>query len=94
VGWGSNNKFLYLRFRDIGVMGGGKTLAVELQPGKELPALPPSGLKSADDIKRLKAAAEIDMAGKGVFAPGPNPSIYAYTRVIVQRNLYKIPLEE
>jgi hypothetical protein len=74
-------------------MGGGKTLAFELRPGKELPVLPPSGLKSAEDMKGLKAAAEFDMTGKGVFAPGPNPSIYAYTRVIVQRNLYRIPLE-
>ena len=64
-----------------------------LPPGEELPVLPPSGLKSAEDIKGLNAVAEIDMTGKGVFAPGPNPSIYAYTRVIVQRNLYRIPLE-
>jgi DNA-binding winged helix-turn-helix (wHTH) protein/Tol biopolymer transport system component len=93
IGWGPNGKFFYLRFRDIGAMGGGKTLAFELRPGKELPVLPPSGLKSAEDMKGLKAAAEFDMTGKGVFAPGPNPSIYAYTRVIVQRNLYRIPLE-
>jgi hypothetical protein len=30
---------------------------------------------------------------KAVFAPGPNPNVYAaYTRVTVQRNLYRIPL--
>ena len=92
IGWGPNGKFLYVRFRDIGEQGGGKTLAFELPPGKELLALPPSGLKSAEAAKGLKVAAEIDMSGKGVFAPGPDPSIYAYTRLTVQRNLYRIPL--
>jgi hypothetical protein len=33
------------------------------------------------------------MTGKGIFAPGPDPSTYVYTRLTVQRNLYGIPLE-
>ena len=91
IGWGPDGKF-YLRFRDIGEMGGGKVVVLDLPPGKDLPTLPPNGLNSIDDMKGLKAVAEIDTGGKVIFAPGPNPSIYAYTRATVQRNLFRIPL--
>ena len=64
-----------------------------LPEGEELPKLPPGGLRSAEDTRGLKVVAEIDMNGKAVFAPGPNPFVYAYTRLTVQRNIYRIPLE-
>jgi DNA-binding winged helix-turn-helix (wHTH) protein/Tol biopolymer transport system component len=93
AGWGPGSKFFYLRFRDVGEVGGGKTIVIGLSPGKDLPMLPPSGLKSVDDIKGLNVVADIDTTGMGVFAPGPNPSVYAYSRVTVQRNLFRIPLK-
>ncbi|MGC1298649.1 MAG: winged helix-turn-helix domain-containing protein [Alloacidobacterium sp.] len=93
IGWGPDGKLLYLRFRDLGEMGGGRTIAIALPTGRELPILPPSGLKSIDDTKGLNVVADIDMSGKVIFAPGPDPSIYAYTRMTVQRNLYGIPLK-
>lgn len=93
AGWGPEGKYFYLRFRDLGEQGGGKTIVLTLPPDGELPSLPPSGLKSVEEVKGLNVVEEIDMTGKSVFAPGPNPSIYAYTRVTVQRNLYKIPLQ-
>jgi hypothetical protein len=92
AGWGPGSKFLYLRFRDMGEMGGGKTIAVGLPAGKELPKLPSSGLKSVEDTKGLNVVANIDMKGMVVFAPGPDPSIFAYVRRTVQRNLFRIPL--
>ncbi len=55
--------------------------------------LPPSGLKSVDDVKGLNVVADIDTTGMRMFAPGPNPSVYAYSRVTVQRNLFRIPLK-
>ena len=93
VAWGPDSKFLYLRFRDIGEMGGGKTIVIGLPAGKELPMLPPDGLKSVKDVKGLNVVAEIDMSGMTIFAPGPSPSIYAYDRRTVQRNLFRIPLK-
>jgi Tol biopolymer transport system component/DNA-binding winged helix-turn-helix (wHTH) protein len=92
AGWGSDGKYFYLRFRDIGEQGGGKTVVLGLAEGKDLPDMPAGGLKSAEDAKGLNVVAEIDMRGRSIFAPGPNPSIYAYTRVTVQRNLFAIPL--
>jgi Tol biopolymer transport system component len=93
AGWGPGGKVLYLRFRDVGEMGGGRTFAIAIPAGKDLPVLPPSGLKSAEDLRKLNVVADIDMTGMAVFAPGPNPSIYAYVRKAVQRNLFRIPLK-
>jgi hypothetical protein len=49
-------------------------------------------LKSAENLIKLRVA-EIDMKRITIFAPGPDPSVYAYVRTSVQRNLYQIPLE-
>jgi len=92
VAWGTDSKFLYLRFRNIGEMGGGRTFVIALPPGRDLPNLPEGGLKSPADVKGMNLVAEIDMKGMTIFAPGPNPSIYAYVRTSVQRNLFRIPL--
>jgi len=92
VGWGPGGKFFYVRLRAIGAMGGGKAYVIALPPGKSLPALPSGGIKSANDLKSLNVVAVIDMAGRSLFAPGPNPSTYAYARMTVQRNLFRIPL--
>ena len=93
AGWGSGGKFLYIRFRTSGETAGGRTIAIGLPAGKDLPMLPASGLKSAEDVKGVNVVAEIDMTGKSVFAPGPEPSVYAYSRMMVQRNLFRIPLK-
>ena len=93
AGWGSGGKFLYIRFRKAGEMGGGNTIVIGLPAGQELPELPPSGLTSAQDARRLNVVAEFDMTGKTVMAPGPDPSVYAYSRTTVQRNLFRIPLK-
>jgi hypothetical protein len=93
AGLGPGGKFLYIRFRKPGEIAGGKTIVIGLPAGKELPMLPPGGLKSAENIKGVNVVAEIDMTGKTDFAPGPDPSIYAYSRMTVQRNLFRIPLQ-
>jgi DNA-binding winged helix-turn-helix (wHTH) protein/Tol biopolymer transport system component len=92
AGWGPGGRFLYIRFRDNGEMAGGKTIVIGLLTGEEVPHLPPSGLQPTDDLKGVNVVAEIGMTGKAIFAPGPDPSVYAYSRMTVQRNLYRIPL--
>jgi len=44
-------------------MGGGNAFVIGLPAGKELPALPDSGLKSVQDVKGLNVVAVIDMTG-------------------------------
>jgi hypothetical protein len=91
--WGPGGKFFYIRFRNIGEKGGGKSIAITLPQGKELPDLPLSGFNSQEDVKGVHVVAEIDMKDKTIFAPGPNPSVYAYVKATVQRNLFRIPLD-
>jgi hypothetical protein len=93
IAWGAGGRFLYMRFRDVGEMGGGKTIVIALPKGKELPNVPPSGFKSAEDVNGVHVVAEIDMKDKTIFAPGPNPNVYAYVKATVQRNLFRIPLD-
>ena len=93
AGWAPDGRFFYVFFREIGVMGGEKTIVIALPPGQVLPPLPPDGLSSPKDTKGLDVVAEIDMKGMSRFAPGPDPFIYAYVRASVQRNLFRIPLQ-
>ena len=91
-GWAPDGKYFYVRLRPIGESGGGKVFVIGLPSGKSIPALPASGIKSEADLKDLNAIAVIDMRGKLLFAPGPSPSVYAYSRLTVQRNLFRVPL--
>ena len=52
-----------------------------------------AGLQSAEDVKGLNVVTEVDMTGKSDFAPGPDPSTYAYSRMTAQRNLFRIRLK-
>jgi DNA-binding winged helix-turn-helix (wHTH) protein/Tol biopolymer transport system component len=92
AGWSSDGKVLYVRFREMGEAGGGRTMAIGLPVGRELPNLPASGLKSVDDLKGLNVVADLDMQGIRIFAPGNDPSAFAYVRTTVQRNLFSMPI--
>jgi hypothetical protein len=93
IGWGPGDNILYLRFRNVGTIGGGRTVAIELQRGEELPSLSGSGLDSLEDLTHLKVLANIDMKDVAVFAPGPDPQTFAYSRITIQRNLFRIPID-
>jgi Tol biopolymer transport system component len=56
---------------------------ISLSPGQ-----PPPRLVSEKDLGRLA----VKVADRLRIYPGPNPSIYAFARETVQRNLYRIPL--
>ena len=92
VAWGSGGKYFYVRLRDAGSMGRGKVYVLAVPAGQSLPILPPTGIHSADDFNGMNIVSVIDTSGFYKFAPGPNPSTYAYTRRNVQRNLFRIPL--
>jgi hypothetical protein len=64
---------LEIRFRDNGEMAGGKTIVIALPAGTEVPHLPPSGLKPADDLKGLNVVAEIGMTGRRFSLLAPIP---------------------
>jgi hypothetical protein len=54
-----------------------------------LPSLPASGFRSKEEVAALPGARVIV---EPAAIPGPNPSIYAFTKVATQRNIYRVPV--
>jgi Tol biopolymer transport system component len=80
IHWSPDGRFFYV---GIGVLG--RTFAIPIPPGQQLPELPSTGI----DTAKLPGVQEIARAN--VF-PGPDPSIYVFTETHLQRNLFRIPL--
>jgi hypothetical protein len=64
--------------------------------GKTLPDLPVAGLKSEADVAGIRGV-KVSDAGLSTrpssgIAPGPSPSLCAFLKQSVHRNLYRIPL--
>jgi hypothetical protein len=89
VAWARDGKFFYI---NLSGMSGGltRTYAIPLRRGSMMPDLPPAGVKSADDLKNLPGVQIIEAPSP--IAPGMSPSTYAFTKSIVHRNLYRVPL--
>ena len=82
MGWSPDGRFLYLTFA-------GSTYAIPLQPGQVLPPIPAKGFPSKEAVAALPGARLV--SEESVF-PGPNPSIYAFTKITTQRNIYRVPV--
>ncbi|MGH9385776.1 MAG: protein kinase domain-containing protein [Vicinamibacterales bacterium] len=82
LSWSPDRKFLYFNFRR-------SVYAIPLRPGQMLPPLPATGLSTEKDIAALPGARLIPQ--QEAFA-GPNPSVYAFTKVATQRNIYRVPV--
>ena len=76
LSWTPDGRFLYLKFA-------ASTYAIPLQPGHVLPPIPASGFQSKEAVAALPGARLISEEER-VF-PGPDPSIYAFTKVAPQR---------
>jgi Tol biopolymer transport system component len=85
VDWGPGGKFLYVSFGFFAAYN----VAIPIPSGEALPALPDNGLQGKEDARALP---DVRILESGEIAPGPDPSIYAFVRSTVQRNLYRIPL--
>ncbi len=83
VRWSPGGRYLYIMLPGGGPSG--KTFAVPLPPGWEVPNLPPTGI----DLAGVPGAFEID---RPLISPGPDPSTYVFTETRLQRNLFRIPL--
>ena len=68
----------------------GTTYALPLRPGQSLPDLPPDGFTGEADVARLKSIQRVVDSPDAT--PGPSLEVYAYSREVVQRNLYRIPV--
>jgi eukaryotic-like serine/threonine-protein kinase len=94
VSWAANGAFLALRFSpnspNAGFINGEpKTVIVPLRRGTVFPRLPNSGLGSVSEAASLPGAKVIE---EDDARPAQDPSIYAFVRGAVHRNLYRIPI--
>jgi hypothetical protein len=69
---------------------GAWTFSVPLRPGEAVPPIPAGGFHSEEEIARLPGARKIDANN---LVPGPSADVYAFYRVTIQRNLYRIPIQ-
>lgn len=69
-------------------MGSTQSFLVPIAPGKSLPSLPVGGIRSKSDLASLKGAVSIPAP----ISPSAQPGVYAFRRMSVHRNLYRIPL--
>jgi hypothetical protein len=83
MNWSPDGRFVYLKFS-------GSTYAIPLKTGETLPRIPASGFESKEAVAALPGA-RIVSDEANVF-PGPDPSIYAFTKVTTQRNIYRVPV--
>jgi serine/threonine protein kinase/Tol biopolymer transport system component len=90
--WTRDQKALFFSFFPSDGSSEAPTFVVELPPGKALPPLPPGGIQSQADVRKLPVNNVIDHR-PGVF-PGITQSVYAFRRQLVQRNLYRIVLPQ
>ena len=88
--WSPDGTFFYVGSdRSAFSTSTGRTLAIPVPAGKSLPDLPAAGINVADGAVELPGAVTIE---GGRISPGPDPSIYVFTRTDSQRNLFRIPL--
>lgn len=91
MGWAPDGRYMYFSIATgwMNLFGSGRTYILPTRPGTMFPAIPPGGFQSPDQIAnaphvRMIEAADIDL--------GPTPDVYAFSREVIQRNLYRIPL--
>jgi Tol biopolymer transport system component len=86
--WSFDGRLLYVS-RGNTVTSPARTLAIPIPAGQMLPDLPPSGIGSIAGGLKLPGAVLIEHDS---VSPGPDSSSYLFTRMDLQRNLYRIPL--
>jgi Tol biopolymer transport system component len=87
--WAPDGKFLYLGVQPESRESPGKTVAIPLPAGEMLPDLPVLGFRGLDDPSAFPGSRLID--GYEI-SPGPDPSIFAYVKTTMHRNLFRITL--
>jgi DNA-binding winged helix-turn-helix (wHTH) protein/Tol biopolymer transport system component len=91
VAWAPDGRFLYVGVEPSSRTSLGKTLAIPLAQGEMLPNLPASGIRGPEDVSAFPRARLI--AGWRI-SPGLDPSTFAYTKVTMHRNLFRISLRD
>jgi eukaryotic-like serine/threonine-protein kinase len=90
--WSHDERFFFLRIRAEGSGEGGKVFVIAQAPGRPTPNFPSDGVDREKDLSGLPVVQKLDVEGISHISFGHDPSVYAFSRVSVHRNLYQIPL--
>jgi hypothetical protein len=86
--WGSSDRFFYI---PIGASTSApKTVALPVPAGAVLPKLPDGGFTGNENLAEFPGSRVLE---GWAISPGPDPSVYAYVKTSMHRNLFRIPLE-
>jgi hypothetical protein len=85
--WAPDGKFLYVGIAPASQTSRGKTIAIPIAPGDTLPQLPASGIRDIGTESAIPGSRVIEAWN---ISPGPDPSVFAYVKTTVHRNLYRI----
>ena len=88
--WDSSGRFFYIELETPSGASPGKTLAIPVRAGTVFPKLPDGGFTGHENLAKFPGSRVLD---GWAISPGPDPSVYAYVKTSVQRNLFRIPLE-
>jgi serine/threonine protein kinase len=88
VGWSFDQKSMYISLTSTGANDEPKTIAIPLNPGEAFPT-EWSDLVTSTKLRRMPGVSVLDIPS---LFPGPDASNYAFWRVNIQRNLYRISL--
>jgi hypothetical protein len=87
--WDPSGGTFYIELEAPSGAGPGKTLAIPVPTGKVFPILPDGGFTGHENLAEFPGSRVV--AGWAI-SPGPDPSIYAYVKTSMQRNLFRMPM--
>jgi DNA-binding winged helix-turn-helix (wHTH) protein/Tol biopolymer transport system component len=87
--WSSAGNSLFLPLEASSQTSPGRSLAIPVGPGEELPELPVGGIKPLAEAAVVPGAQSVP---RGDLVPGPDLSHFAYVKTTVHRNLYRVSL--
>jgi hypothetical protein len=88
VDWTPSGRSLVIRLTPTNPAGSRQTILVALEPGSLVPRLPARGIRSSEDVKRLRPARALPDWSY----PSDDGSAYVFTRSTIQRNIHRVPL--
>ena len=87
--WSSSGKYLFVPVEASSPNTPGRSLAIPVGLGEDLPEFPPAGIQPLADASVMPGAQSISRAE---IVPGMDLSHYAYVNTAVHHNLYRISL--
>jgi DNA-binding winged helix-turn-helix (wHTH) protein/Tol biopolymer transport system component len=87
--WSSDGRFLSIPVDGSSRVSPGRSLAIPIGPGENLPPFPPGGIKELAEAGVMKGAVSVPRENVVL---GLDPDHYAYVNTTVHRNLYRITL--